>query len=314
MSLARKTWTILKETYEEFSGDECMAMGASLAFYTMFSLPPILILVITIAGSIWQGDVDTQQTLLDQMEIYMGAQGAAQIQAILQAQEKADGGLLATVLGVFSLVFGATGVVAQLQTALDKAWGVEPDPEQGGVRNFLVKRAFSFVMILVFAILLLTLLVLSTLLSAFSEEISRWANQAIPGPVLLGANYLISFVIVLLLFAAVFKILPDARIRWRDVWMGAAVTALMFIVGTFLITFYLGQANVGSPYGAAGSLALLLVWVYYSSLILLLGAEFTQVWARHRGARIRPARGAVRVVCERRHVREDRQRKSSSGS
>lgn len=301
---ARQIWTIVKETYEEFSGDECMAMGASLAFYTMFSLPPILILVITIAGAIWHGDVDTQQALLQQIEMYMGPQGAAQIQAILQAQQKDSGGTLATVLGVFALVFGATGVVAQLQSALDKAWGVEPDPEQGGVRTFLVKRALSFVMILIVAVLLLALLVLSTLLSIFSEEISRWADQAVLGPLLLGANYLTSFLIILLLFAAIFKVLPDARIRWRDVWMGATVTALLFIVGTFLITLYLGRANVGSPYGTAGSLALLLVWVYYSSLILLFGAEFTQVWARHRGARIEPARGAVRVICERKHVRE----------
>ncbi len=302
-------WQGLKTIYRRFSEDECMSAGAALAFYTMFSLPSILIIVITIAGAVWPGDLNAQEALLEEIQSQMGRQAAEQIQSILNSRPQSGGSTLATVLGAAALVFGATGVMAQLQTSLDKAWAVEPDPEQGGIKNFLVKRAVSFAMVVVIALLLLALLVLSTLLSLFDDTVSRWAGESLTASLLVGLNWLASFLVVVLLFAAIFKVLPDAMIRWRDVWVGAAVTALLFSLGKHLIGFYLSHAGIGSPYGAAGSLALLLVWVYYSSLILLLGAEFTQVWAQRQGRRINPAPGAVRVVCERKHVRESRRQK-----
>ncbi|NUQ63815.1 MAG: YihY/virulence factor BrkB family protein [Pirellulales bacterium] len=302
----KNAWAVLTKTYDEFSQDECMSMGAALAFYAMFSLPPILIIVITIAGALWQGDANAQEALLREVQAQMGVQARQQIQSIVESHQKSTGGALATVLGIVSLVFGATGVMTQLQAALDKAWEVEPDPEQGGVKNFLVKRAASFVMVLVIALLLLTLLVLGALLSVFHDAIGRWAGESVTASLLVGLNWLVSFLIIVLLFAAMFKVLPDAKIRWRDVWVGATVTALLFAMGKSLISFYLSHASIGTPYGAAGSLALLLVWVYYCSVILLFGAEFTHVWTRHQGREIEPASGAVRVVCERKHLREPR--------
>ncbi|NLX94787.1 MAG: YihY/virulence factor BrkB family protein [Rhodopirellula sp.] len=299
-------WTILKQTVQGFSDNECMSMGAALAFYTLFSLPPILIIVIAIAGTLWQGDANAQETLLQEIETQMGRQARVQIQSILQSHQQSGGGLLTTTFGIVALVFGATGVMAQLQAALDKAWEVKPDPQRGGVKTFLVKRALSFVMVVVIAVLLLALLIIGTLLSVFDDAIRVWASESLATRFLVGLNWLASFLIVVTLFAAIFKVLPDAKIRWRDVWVGATVTALLFAIGKYLIGLYLGHARIGSPYGAAGSLALLLVWVYYSSLILLFGAEFTQVWTRHQGRRIEPAPGAVRAVCEAKRVREAR--------
>ncbi len=292
---AKEAWFILKKTYEGFSEDECMSMGAALAFYTMFSLPPILVIMITVIGAVWQGSSNTEDALMREIRNQVGPQAAEQIDTIFERQQKGNGGTFATVLSAVALVFGATGVMAQLQLALDKAWDVAPDPEKGGVKNFVIKRALSFVMILVLTFLLLISLLLSTFLSTFNTAISNWAGTAFAGPLLMVVNFLVSFLILVGFFAAIFKVLPDAETAWRDVWIGAAVTAALFVIGKFLISLYLGYASVASPYGTAGSLVLLLMWVYYSALIMLAGAEFTQVWARRHGMQIKPSPGAIRT-------------------
>lgn len=284
---------LLKETYQAFSRDECMSQGAALAFYTIFSLPPILIILITVTG-FFLGSGQAKEKVLEQVRAQAGPQVAQQLEQI-RTQQQQGGGTLATVFGALVVIVAATGVINQLQTALDRAWGVRPNPEQEAIRRIAIQRAISFAVVVVIAALLLIALVLSTLLSAFGDTLSRWLGHQIPGSVWGGVNTLVSLVILALLFAVLFKVLPNAKVAWRDVWMGAAVTAVLFVIGKVLIGFYLSRATIASPYGAAGSLVLLLVWVYYSSLILLAGAEFTQVWARARGRRITPAPGAVPV-------------------
>jgi len=198
------------------------------------------------------------------------------------------GGTIAAVL------FGATTAFAQLQDALNRAWGVKPDPKRGQIRNFLAKRVFSFGVVLAVAFLLLVSLVLTTALAAFGDLLTT--RLGAPGALLSAVNGLVSFVIVAALFAAMFKLLPDARIAWTDVWFGALGTALLFVLGKGAIGYYLGRTDPGSAYGAAGSLAIVLIWVYYSSMIVLFGAELTRVWAERYGSGVRPGKGAVEFV------------------
>jgi membrane protein len=221
---------------------------------------------------------------------------------IQHAQQKVQGGFsLGLALSVAGLLFGATGAFAQLQKALNTAWEVTPDPEQGGLKNVLVKRVFSLGMILVIAFLLLVSLVISSLLSTFSEQLGGVLPGGLSAAAAWVINAAVSLAIITLLFAAIFKVLPDARIAWRDVWVGAFVTALLFTIGKFLIGLYVGQSDPGEAYGAAAALAILLVWVYYSAMIVFLGAEFTQVWARRHGTGIEPDDGAVRAPKPGRH-------------
>jgi membrane protein len=188
--------------------------------------------------------------------------------------------------------------MGQLQKTLNRTWGVEPDPNQGGIKSFVTKRLFSLGMLLAFAFLLTISLVLSAALTGVGDRIGTLMPSALSGPVLEILNLVISFAAFVVLFAALFKVMPDAKIAWRSVWVGAVVTALLFIIGKFLIGFYLGKSNPGEAYGAAGSMAVLLLWIYYSSLIVLFGAEFTETWAVQRGEGIEPEPGAVRVERE----------------
>jgi membrane protein len=291
---------ILKRTVSEFIEDECMRLAASLSYYTVFSLPSLMILILLVAGAVWDPE-DVRGGLAAQIDALMGPATAEQLRSIIsEAADPGGGGRgLAAVLGIAALIFGATGAFVELQAALNRAWGVEPDPDQGGLRNFIVKRLFSVGMVLSIAFLLLVSLVLSAALAAFGGVFAALLPGDTSEVLLQLLNYGISLVIITLLFAAMFRVLPDAVIQWRDVWVGAFATTVLFLIGKFLIGLYLGQANPGEAYGAAGSLAILLVWIYYSSLILLLGAEFTQVWAEERGSGVEPQEGAVRVTVER---------------
>lgn len=288
--------SILKHSAKEFMDDNCPRMAAALAYYTIFSLPPLLILIITIVGAVW--DPQTIRAAMEgQFAQMMGPEAAGEIHTMIEnANRPGSGGALQTILGVAALIFGATGAFIQLQDALNQAWEVEPDPESGGLKNFLLKRVFTFGMILGVGFLLLVSLVLSAALSAFGDALSGMLPGGLSGAFLHALNLGISLVIVTVLFAALFKVVPDAKIAWRDVWVGAAVTAVLFVLGKFLIGLYLGNSDPGQAYGAAGSLAVLLLWIYYSGLIVLFGAEFTQAWADARGSGIEPEEGAVRVV------------------
>jgi membrane protein len=287
------TMGLLKDTFKDFSDDECPVRAAALSYYIVFSLPPLLILILLIASAVFD-PAQVQQALTEQMGGFMGPQGAQEIGTIMQEAERPGGKGVKAVLGIAAIIFGATGSFLQLQSALNRAWEVEPDPKQGGIKNMITKRILSLGMILGVAFLLLVSLALSAALSALGGMIGR----LIPGGSEVVAhivNFVLSFVVITLLFAAIYKVLPDARISWKDVRVGAVVTALLFTIGKFLLGLYLGRSNPGEAFGAAGSLALLLVWIYYSSMIVLFGAEFTQAWAIRHGAGIVPKEGARRL-------------------
>jgi membrane protein len=286
---------LLKESAKGFVDDDCPTQAAALSYYTIFSLPPLLMVILLILGLLLDPQ-DIRGQLETQMATLMGPSATEQIRSILaQLHAPGSGGVLPTVLSIGALVLGATGAFGQLQAALNKAWEVAPDPNQGGIKAFLLKRVFSFGMILSVAFLLLVSLVISAALGAFGGALERFLPGGVSTVLLQVLNLVLSFAVITALFAAIFKVLPDATVAWRDVWVGAGVTALLFVIGKFLIGFYLGRSNPGQAFGAAGSLAVLFVWVYYSSMIMLFGAEFTQAWAVHRGSGIVPEQGAVRV-------------------
>jgi membrane protein len=290
---AKGTMGLLKDAFKDFSDDECPVRAAALSYYVVFSLPPLLILILLIASALFD-PAEVQRALTEQMGGFMGAQGAQEIGTIMQEAERPGGRGLKAVLGIAAILFGATGSFIQLQSALNRAWEVEPDPRQGGIKNMIFKRILSLGMVLGIAFLLLVSLALSAALTAIGGLIGRM----IPGGSEVVAqifNFVLSFVVITALFAAIYKVLPDAKIAWKDVWVGAVVTALLFTIGKFLLGLYLGRSNPGEAFGAAGSLALLLVWIYYSSMIVLFGAEFTQAWAIRKGAGIVPKEGARRL-------------------
>jgi membrane protein len=290
---------ILKRTVIDFIEDDCPTMAAALAYYTVLSLPPLLMMVIAIAG--FFPGTDKVQAAIQQQFTQMMGQGAAEQAGTMVARTSVNGGgaglmgLGSTALGVAVLIFGATTAFAQLQAALNRAWEVQPDPEQGGLKNFLVKRVLSFGMILGLAFLSLVSLVVSAALAAAGSRIEAFLPEWISGNMLQAINAGFSFLITAILFAAIFKYLPDARLGWRQVAIGALYTTVLFSAGRFLIAYYLGASDIAGAYGAAGSLILILVWVYYSSMIVLLGAEFTQAWATAHGAEIEPEQGAIRI-------------------
>jgi len=297
----RKDVGLVVKSVKDFLADDCQTMAAALSYYTVFALPPLLALLLLIVG-IFVNPADVSGHLAAQMEQLMGPGAASQIRSIVEhANQPSLNRPMAFVLSVAGLIAGATGAFTQLQSSLNQAWNVAPDPKAGGVKSFIFKRLLSFGMVLVVAFLLLVSLVVSAALSAFSGALGTMMG-GLSGPVLQVINLGISFVVVTLLFGLIYRVLPDARVDWRDVWVGAAVTALLFTVGKFLIGLYVGRSNPGQAFGAAGSLAILLVWIYYSAMILLFGAEFTQTWAERRGKGVEPARGAVRVVRETRTV------------
>ena len=288
---AKEAFQLLKESAKDFSDDECPRMAAALAYYTVFALPPLLILILMIVGSFVSRDT-VSEALSGQVGGMIGSDGAKTIQTMITQAKQPGGGVMATLLGLGAVVLGATGAFMQLQTALDRAWEVKPDPKAGGFKNFIFKRVLSLGMVLGIAFLLLVSLALSAALTAVGGAI----GALIPGASALVVGILqtlVSLAVITLLFAAIFKVLPDAVIAWRDVWVGALVTAVLFEVGKWGIGLYLGNSNPGKAYGAAGSLAVLLVWIYYTAMIVLFGAEFTQTWAVRRGSGIRPEEGAV---------------------
>lgn len=287
-----KALSLAKTTFKDFSDDEATWKAAALAYYTVFALPPLLLLLLQVASAIWDPD-QVRRTLTGEFESMMGRDVANQIQTMIQsAEQKTAGTGMRVVLSVAGLMFGATGAFVALQSALNRAWEVKPDPKQGGIRQFITKRVLSLGMVLGMAFLLLVSLALTSALSAAGGALfggmPKWLGLAL--------NFVLSFGVITLLFAGMFKVLPDAKIAWNDVWVGATVTAILFVLGKFLIGLYIGRSDPGSAFGAAGSLAVLLVWIYYAAVIVLLGAEFTQAWVKHQGRTIEPEEGAIKVI------------------
>lgn len=284
---------LLKDTFKEWNEDKVPLWAAALAYYTIFSIAPLLLIAIVIAGSIF-GEEAARGQIVGQIQGLVGENAANVIQdMILNTQKPGSGGTIATIVGIATLLFGASGVFGQLQDALNTIWEVKPKPGRA-VKSFLQSRFLSFAMVLVIGFLLLVSLVLSAALTG----ISGYFGNMIPGYVVIGRilNFVISFGAITLLFAAIYKFLPDVKVPWKNLWVGAAFTSLLFSIGKYVIGLYLGSGSVGSTYGAAGSLVVILIWVFYSAQILLLGAEFTQVYSKYRGRPIEPSSHAERLT------------------
>lgn len=287
-------FSLFKETFDEWNEDKAPRLGAALAFYTVFSLAPLLIIVIAIAG-MFLGVEAAQGKIDEQIRGLVGPQGADLIQAMIASARKPQEGILATLIGLSTLVVGGLGAFGQLQEALNTIWEVTPKPGRG-IKGVIEDRFASSTLVLGVGFLLLVSLVISALLSAVGNWVSGFlVDFAILAQIL---NTVLSFGVITLLFALIFKYLPDVEIAWRDVWVGALITSFLFTVGKFLIGLYLGSGSVGSAYGAAGSLIILLLWVYYSTQILFFGAEFTQAYANRFGSKIKPAKNALPITEE----------------
>jgi membrane protein len=274
----RELTRLLKQTVNEWLDDNAPSRAASLSYYTVFSIAPLLLIVVAVAGLVF-GRKAVNGELTAQLQGLLGSGSAGAIQDMMASAGHVGSGILASIAGIVLLVFGACGAFVELQDTLNLMWDVDKK-KTSGILGFLRARLLSFAMIGVIAFLLLVSLIVSAGLSAFGHFASGIAPTF---EVLLHAlNFVVAFGVVTILFAAIFKILPDTKVPWRDVWLGAAFTSLLFGVGKLLIGLYLGKSSVASSYGAAGSFAVLLVWIYYSSMIVFFGAEFTRVHARTR--------------------------------
>jgi membrane protein len=286
---ARLIWRLVKDTVVQWTEDQPFQLAAALSYYTLFSLAPLLIVVIAVAGFAFGHDA-AQERIAETLQGLVGPESAQAIQSIVQnASRRPETGLLSSIVGIAILLIGAGGVVGQLQTSLNTIWGVAAKPGQA-ISEFLRQRFVSFAMILGVGFLLVVSLAASAILTTLTQFAGQWlgTNAFLAH----GLDVIISFVFVTTLFAMIYKFLPDVRIEWRDVIVGAALTSLLFTIGKVLIGIYLGTSGVTSAYGAAGSLITVLLWVYYSSLIFFLGAEFTQVFAREYGSGVVPAENA----------------------
>jgi membrane protein len=287
---------LLKQTFSEWLEDKAPQLGAALAYYTVFSLAPLVLVLLAIVSLIFRNDPGgAWNKITEQMSYFLDKSAVEVVQNIAQKAAQPNKSVLATVIGVVLALFGASGVFGQLQDALNTVWGVKAKPG-AGIWGFLRSRFLSFAMVGGVCFLLLVSLTLESLLKGFSH----YVQSVLPGGIViaLAAYWIFDLAVVILLFAIIFKFLPDAEIRWRDVWIGAAITAIFFAIGKWALGLYLGSGSAASAYGAASSLITLLLWVYYSSQILLFGAEFTQVYANRAGRDIQPAEHAVRVKTE----------------
>ncbi len=271
----RQMLPLLKETFSKWSEHDAPRLGASLAFYTLLSLAPLLIIAIAIVALVFGHDA-AQDQIGNQLRDLVGQSGADAIKTMLARSHNASSGVVATAIGVITLLLGASGVCGELRAALNKMWDAKP-AGGSGFMAMIKEKSFAFGMVLAIGFLLLVSLVVSAGLAA----VGMYASGVLPIPpfVLEILNFLVSFGVITLLFALIYKYVPDVKIEWHDVWIGATATALLFTIGKFLIGLYLGKAGVGSAYGAAGSLVAVIVWVYYSAQIFFFGAEFTQVYA-----------------------------------
>jgi membrane protein len=285
----KSIWQFLKTTINEWIEAEPFQLAAALSYYTLFSLAPLLLIAIGVAGFVF-GREAAQNQIVETLQGMIGQESAQTVQEMIQASnEKPKTGMFSTVIGFVALLFGAGGVVGQLQTSLNRIWEVTPKPGQG-IWGFIRQRFFSFAMVLGIGFLLLVSLVVTAVLSSFTGMLSNWFGDATF--IAHAIDILVSFGFVTLLFALIYKYVPDVEIQWRDVWVGAALTAILFTIGKYLIGLYIGTSGVTSTFGAAGSLITILIWVYYSSLIFFLGAEFTRVYATEYGSGVAPAENA----------------------
>jgi membrane protein len=287
-------FTLLKQTFQEWLQDKAPQLGAALAYYTVFSLAPLILVLLAIVGVIFRDDpAGAWDKITQQMSYFLDPSAVQVVQSIAQKASEPGKSTIATIIGVALAIFGASGVFGQLQDALNTIWGVKAKPS-AGIWGFLRNRFLSFAMVGGICFLLLVSLAIEALLKGFSH----YVQSVLPGGIVVavGVYLIFDFAAVVLLFAMIFKFLPDVHIQWRDVWIGAVMTAILFGIGKWVLGFYLGSGAAGSAYGAASSLITLLLWVYYSSQILLFGAEFTQVYAQQAGRELEPSHYAIRVA------------------
>jgi membrane protein len=292
---ARDFVDLVTETIREWQKDQAARLAAALAYYATFSLAPLLVLVLAIAGLAGGRDA-AQGLVMAQIQDLVGVEGREFVQSMIENAATTPTGVTASILGSVTLLVGALGAFNELQNALDRIWDVEPKPITRWslrVQRFMFKRLLSFSMMLGIGFLLLISLVISAAVAALNEYLGR--IPLLSEFVLQILHLIISLGLITLLFAMIFKFIPDIEIRWRNVWLGAAITAILFTIGKTVIGIYLGQAEVGSTFGAAGSLAVLMIWIYYSSQILFLGAEFTQVFTKRSGVQPPPDENALKV-------------------
>ena len=284
---------LLKETFSDWSEDNAPRLSAALAYYTAFAIAPLLVIAIAIAGFFFGREAASNQ-IGQQVSGLLGQTAGDAVNGMVQAaSNRQGGGIISTIIGVITLLFGASGVFGELQNSLNTIWEVAPKPNQGFMAT-VKQRFFSFAMVLGVGFLLLVSLVISSALGALGQ-IFGGAEPTLIWKVI---NFTISFAVTTGLFAAIFKVLPDVKVGWSDVWIGALATSLLFTIGKALLGWYLGRASTTSSYGAAGSFVALLLWIYYSAQILFLGAEFTQVYAKTYGSKIQPAENAVPLTEE----------------
>ncbi|MBW8889645.1 MAG: YihY/virulence factor BrkB family protein [Fibrobacteres bacterium] len=281
----KTAFTLTKDSAKAWGEDKASRLAAALSYYTIFSIAPLLVLAIAVAGLVFGRDAASNQ-LFGEIRGLVGDQGAQAIQTMVQSVNQKGGSILATIVGIVTLLIGASGAFGQLQDALNTIWQVQPKPGLG-IKGFLRTRFLSFSMVLVIGFLLLVTLVISAVLSALGHYLE--GILPIPPALMQLLNFAISFGVTALLFTLIYKVLPDVTVRWRDVWIGGFVTAFLFSIGRYLIGLYLGRGSVSSAYGAAGSLVLILIWIYYSAQILFFGAEFTKVFANRYGSHIQPS-------------------------
>ena len=285
-------WSLLKTTFNGFSDDKVVKLSAALAYYTVFSIGPMIIIIIYFAGVIYGRDA-VQGSVFDEIRGLVGTDAAKQIQEMIKNSALSTERSLAAVIGIVTLVMGATGVFAEIQDSINQIWGLKPKPKKGWLK-MIMNRLLSFSIIISLGFILLVSLIVNGIIEGLMSRLQARFPQLTVVIVYI-INLLITFSVITSLFAIIFKVLPDALIKWKDVIIGAMVTAVLFMIGKFGITFYIGKSDVGSTYGAAGSLVVLLLWVYYSSVILYLGAEFTKAYACSYGSRIHPDKYAVWV-------------------
>lgn len=289
----RTAFILIRDTIQEFGQDKAARIAAALAYYAAFAIAPMLLVVIGVVGLFWgASEADMQARIISEITGMIGEDGASVIATMLENTADTGTGIIATIAGIGGLIWGATRLFAQLQGALNDIWNVAPKPGRG-IMKLVMTRLLSFGMVLVVGLLMLAAMVIGAVVAGLRDTLSG----IVPGSAILIdlTNILLPLALMTVLFAAIYRYLPDAEVEWRDVWMGAFITAILFSLGRYGIGFYLGNSSTASAYGAAGSFVLLLLWIYFTSMIFLFGAEFTQVWARHHGHRIGPTEHAVRV-------------------
>ena len=290
MKKIKEVGKVIIQAFKSFGEDKIPKYSASLAYTTVFSLGPLLIVIIFLC-SIFFGQEATQGKIYSQMQQFVGQDAALQLQTIIQNASISNKGSFAALIGIVTLILGATAVFAEIQDSINTIWGFKAKPKKG-LWKIIRNRFLSFSVVVSLGFLLLVSLAISTILEGLSDQLkARFPNVTVVIFYIL--NLIISFVVITTLFAVIFKVLPDAQTKWKDIFPGALASGILFMIGKFAISFYIGKSHVGTTYGAAGSLVVLLLWVYYSAIILYLGAEFAKTWASYKGSSIQPNDYAV---------------------